>query len=215
MKEYASIPVVAHNDEVLGKSCIAFKKEDGSNLRFLFNSKTGWSKFGTRHRLFDKSDLEYGEAIPLFLNKYASDIENTIKKEKEFRSIRELICYCEFFGPHSFAGRHDPKLLGVPENKPYDLVLFDVNLHKKGLLEPRNFLNIFGNLDIAKVIFEGILDESFIQDVKDNKYPVVEGVVCKGCEGKAPHGIWMRKIKTDAYRAKLKSIFSIDWEKYC
>lgn len=199
--------------------CLAFRKYDGSNLRFSWSTNGGWCKFGTRHRLFDQTDPDFGGAVDLFMNKYASPIEAVIRKDKAFRGVREVICYAEYFGPHSFAGQHDPKhpalaMVGVTANEPMDLVLFDVNLHKKGLMPPRQFINTFDHLPIAEVVYEGNLNSSFISDVQDGRYPVVEGVVCKGCEGKPPHGIWMRKIKTKTYLDDLKRRFADDWEEY-
>src|SRR3990167_7944393 len=98
MKEYPSIPGASAQGSPVGLPCIAFKKIDGSNLRYLWSSKKGWHLFGTRNRLFDKSDPEYGCAIDIFLNKYASGAESVIRKEKHFRGVREVICYCEYFG---------------------------------------------------------------------------------------------------------------------
>src|SRR5207244_4073436 len=126
---------------------------------------------------------------------------------------------CEFFGPNSFAGQHDPAhpvlaQAGIAGNDPKELVLFDVNVHKKGLMAPRHFLDTLGRLPIAEVIYEGDLTPQFIEDVRAGKYPVREGVVAKGLEGKAPHGIWMRKIKTHAYLEELRRRFGPDWEQY-
>lgn len=44
------------DDAPWGQHCIAFDKLDGSNLRFEWNKKQGWYKFGTRNRMFDRSD---------------------------------------------------------------------------------------------------------------------------------------------------------------
>jgi hypothetical protein len=237
MKEYLSIPGVNSHTATKGHSCIAFKKYDGSNLRFEWDRKKGWHLFGTRRRLFDKSDPEYGCAIDLFLNKYASGVEAVISKEKHFRGVREVICYAEFFGPWSFGGQHDPKhpaldprwtqgtALGPPnaDNSPKDVVIFDVNVHKKGLLSPRDFVNYMGHLPVAEVVYEGNLGPQFIEDVRQgtrtapgwvSNVPLVEGVICKGLIGKAPHGIWMTKIKTNAYLEELKKRFDKDWHLY-
>jgi hypothetical protein len=136
--------------------------------------------------------------------------------------VQEVICFGEFFGPFSFGGQHDPQhpalLLGGCEgvNGPKDVVLFDVNVHKKGLMSPRDFVNTFAHLPIAEVIYEGNLNASFIQDVREGRYPVVEGVVCKGLNpsGKPPHNLWMTKIKTLSYKAECIKRFDADWEKY-
>ena len=200
----------------MGRPCIGFRKEDGSNLRFEWQQKAGWCKFGTRHRTISPSDPEYGQAIGLFLNKYGDGVEKVIKTDKQFRGVREVVCFCEYFGPHSFGGQHDPlnpviAMTGVTHNSPMDVVLFDVNLHKKGLLSPRAFLNSLGHLPIAQVIYEGNLTPEFVSDVREGKYPVVEGIVCKGGEG---HKLWFRKVKTLSYLEELKKRFGGEWERY-
>lgn len=218
MKEYPSIPKMSH--EFIGRNCIGFEKKDGSNLRFKFSAKKGWHMFGTRNRLFDKTDPEYGCAIDIFLQKYASGVEAVVAKDKYFRGVREIVCFCEFLGPFSFGGQHDPAnpavILGgcKGSNEPKDVVMFDVNVHKKGLIPPRDFVNIFSHLPIVKVVYEGVLDGAFIEDVREGRYPVFEGVVCKGLQGRPPHGIWMTKIKTAVYLAELKIRFAEEWEKY-
>ena len=238
MKEYPSIlGAGSHGCPGLGQSTIAFKKYDGSNMRFEWSHKKGWHLFGTRRRLFDKTDPEYGCAIDIFLSKYASGLEAVIKKDKYLRHAREIICYGEFFGPWSFAGQHDPShpamhpkwtagnhlcYDGGP-NDPKDVVIFDVNVHKKGLMSPREFVDTFGHLPIAEIVYQGNMNKSFINDVREGTYtcpgwdmniPLFEGVVCKGLTGKAPHGIWMAKIKTNRYLSELKRRFEKDWEQF-
>jgi hypothetical protein len=216
MKEYPSIPGPLDSPPL---PCIAFVKYDGSNLRFRWGRKAGWWQFGTRRRLFTEADPEFGQAIGLFLAKYAEGVERVIRLDPHFRRAEEVICYGEFFGPHSFAGLHDPAhpvlaTAGVTANDPKDLVLFDVNVHGKGLMAPRHFLDAFGHLPVAEVVFEGPFTPCFIEEVRRGKYPVREGVVAKGLEGKAPHGIWMRKVKTHAYLEELRRRFGTGWEQY-
>ena len=198
MKSYPSIP---HSQKFLNLSCIAFKKEDGSNLRFEWSKKSGWYKAGTRTKLFDKNDFEYGSAIPLFEEKFAKSLSDIfIKKIKCDRAI----VYCEWFGPNSFAGRHI-------ENDQMMLVLFDVNIHKKGLIEPKTFVEIFsGEVQCAEVLYKGTLSTNFVESVRNNN-DIGEGVVCKGGER---HDLWMCKIKTNAYLAKLKEKFGQHWQQH-
>jgi hypothetical protein len=214
VKEYPSIEGSA---EATDLPCLAFVKYDGSNLRFEWQPGKGWWRYGTRHRIFPLNDPQFGEAVPLFLAKYAADLERVVRDAPALRGAREVIAFCEFFGPHSFAGIHDvghPALCGVEHNDPKDLVLFDVSVHKKGFLPADEFRRLFGHLAIAEVVYEGTLTEAFIRDVREGKYPVREGVVCKGLVGRAPHGIWRRKIKTLAYLAELKERFAVDWQWY-
>lgn len=214
MKNYPSIPKFYNG--LLGRQCICFYKYDGSQIRSKWSASKGWHLFGTRHRLFDKSDPEYGCAIDIFKNKYGDDLEKIIKTNKEFKNVREVICFSEFFGPYSFGGQHDInhpalKMVNAPHNDPKDVVLFDVNIHKKGMLSAKNFVTHFGHLDVAKIIYEGILDESLVCDIRTGKYPVFEGIIAKGGNG---HEQWSVKIKTFKYLEELKKRFSKDWESY-
>jgi hypothetical protein len=97
MKEYPSIegPSKAPRDQ-----CIAFFKYDGSNLRFEWQRKKGWCKFGTRHCLFDESHEVFGEAIKLFNETIAIKIDPILRKE--YRDAQIITVYCEFFGKQSF-----------------------------------------------------------------------------------------------------------------
>lgn len=203
MKLYPSIQGAKHAPRL---PCIAFDKLDGSNLRFEWTKKNGFFKFGTRHRLFDHTDTEFGKAIPIFMQKYAEPLAKVFKDEKRFRNAQNMTVYAEFVGPHSFAGQHLP-------DDPMDVVLFDVNQHKYGFLGPRDFLKFFGHLHVPKVIYEGNLNEQFIADIRAGKYPVTfEGVVCKG--GAGGTDLWLAKIKTEAYLEKLKAVFHERWMEF-
>lgn len=216
MKEYLSI---LGPDGAPELPCIAFRKYDGSNLRFAWRRGQGWWQFGTRRRLFDATDPEFGCAIELFRAKYADGVERVIRDDPHFRGVWEVVCYCEFLGPNSFAGVHDPvhpvlKAAGATGNDPKEVVLFDVNVHRKGLLPPRRFLDTFGHMPVADVVYEGGFTPTFVRDVREGRFGVGEGVICKGLDGPPPHGIWMRKVKTLAYLEDLKRRFAADWRAY-
>jgi hypothetical protein len=108
----------------------------------------------------------------------------------------------EFIGPESFAGLHN-KL----DKK--ELILIDVCVYKRGIVLPREFAKNFGHVRSAEVVYEGPYNREFVDAVKAGKYPVKEGVVAKGVEiGKKKnpqHGLWMSKVKTDAWLAELKN----------
>jgi len=201
MKQYPSFDGPKRSRHI-GDDCIAFEKYDGSNLRFEWNSKRGWYKYGTRKLLFDTSHPIFGEAIALFNATLANDIENVLKSNLK---AKQAIVFAEFFGSNSFAGQHYPR-----DEK--QLVLIDAGVDKKGLLDPDAFVENFDHLDhVARVIYEGQMTEEFIQSVRDGAFGVGEGVVCKGG---TRHKRWMCKIKTDTYRNRLKEIFKDGWEQY-
>ncbi len=205
MKQYPSIPAPYHKSKSpLGKPCIAFYKYDGSNLRWEWTKKNGWNKFGVRSRLFDETDEDFGEAIPLFFNSYAEPIERVIVN-KYGRTCQKAIIFTEFFGKQSFAGLHRP-------GDPKELILIDVNIHRKGIISPREFIKVFRNLSFsAKVVYEGNFNKSFIESVRENKdEDYFEGVVAKGGEG---HKLWMTKVKTNNYKELLKNKFE-NWKDF-
>lgn len=176
----------------VGEPCYAFDKMDGSNLRFCFR-KGKFSKFGTRHGLFDKSHKDFGCAIDLFLNKYSNDLIS-IFKTKNYRNSPEIIVFAEFFGENSFAGVHKD------EDKK-EIVIFDVFANRK-FVHPKQFINDFGAIDIAKLVYEGNFNQSFIDDVTENKFGLKEGCVVKGTKnGK----LWMSKVKTREWYERLKN----------
>jgi len=201
MKSY---PSFEHIDQGTGEYCYTFNKYDGSNLRFEWSDKAGWYKFGTRTRLFDQTDDMFGPAISLFLNTLAEPILEICQKNLKKEKLKNLIVYVEFFGPSSFAGTHV-----LEEQK--ELKLIDLAINKKGLLDPDVFVDWFQNQSFtAELVYVGQLTSDFIHDIKNGKYNVIEGVVCKGGH---KHKRWMYKIKTNSYKEKLQQVFGLNWKK--
>lgn len=201
MKIYPSI--VGVNDSPIGLPGIAFYKYDGSNFRAEWNFKKGFNKFGARRRLIDESDKLMGKSIPYFLQNHAEELHEELKGLR----VQKATVYMEWWGEHSFAGSH--RL-----DEPHQLTLFDVHLHPKGILGPRQFLKLFGCVkNCAEIIYEGNLNKSFIDSVRQNKleHRLNEGIVFKGGD---KHGLWMTKIKTHDYLTKLKTFKPEDWQNY-
>lgn len=180
--------------------CIAFTKYDGSNIRVKYTRNKGFSLFGSRTQMFDKGHPFLGAAVDIFYRDYEDKLVDLI--EDYFPNEREVITFLEFFGDLSFAGWHDPN------DTTKRLVLFDIMVGHKNrkFLMPQEFVKLCqGKMVIPHIIYEGNLSDQFIQDVRDGKYNVVEGVVCKGTQktGAYRGGVWMAKIKTKAYLDKL------------
>jgi hypothetical protein len=196
------------------QSCYSFVKYDGSNIRAEWSKKRGWYKFGTRKCMIDSSDPIFGRACTLFKEKYDDDLAKVFKSEKMFQGVQSVVAFAEFFGSRSFAGMH------FPDDPQWDCVLFDLNLHKKGMLGPKEFIDTVGHLKVAELVCHCNLGEELIQDVRkeridcnskyDIKPEIPEGVVCKGGKG---HDLWMCKIKTERYKAELKKRYEVDWVK--
>jgi len=207
MKTYPSIPHYSNNGTLKRRSqlCFAFDKKDGSNIRCEFNKKLskksnfthGFKKFGTRNRLLDPNSM-FGPAIEIFYEKYAEGLERVFTDNEEYKRVRMITVYLEYFGKNSFAGMHE-------DSDEKDLVLIDVFKFQKGFVQPKTFINDFGALGIPDVIYDGIYDEQFINDVRMNKFGLDEGVVVKGVETvKGKENVWMVKIKTNEWLNKVK-----------
>jgi hypothetical protein len=186
MLQYPSI--LGASKAPIGKPCVAFYKYDGSNLRWEWSPKKGWNKFGTRRQMFDASTPVYNQALPLFLDSLGDEI--VYRTKQIIKNPERITAFTEFFGPSSFAGQHD-------ENEAKELRLFDIFLFKKGFVEPKQFVKVFGDLpQSAEVVYEGNLNKQFIMDVREGKFNVFEGVIAKGED-------FMVKIKTQEYYNRL------------
>lgn len=192
--------------------CIAFEKYDGTNLHWAWHEELGWHAFGTRRDRFDLDDQgvaafavthpELSECVEVFRRSLESAVTAELR-HRAFYGSKELVLFTEFLGPSSFAGKHV-----VAE--PKQLVILDLQT-ESGFLPPERFVNDLKSLPIARVVYQGRLTGKFAQDLREGKFDVAEGVVCKG----ERHGqIWMAKIKTNAYLRRLKTAFANDWESY-
>jgi hypothetical protein len=196
MKHYPKIPSAIN--QPTSHNCIAFDKLDGSNLRWLWTNKKGWCRFGTRTRLFDATDIQFGPAVAQFLNTLADPLEQIIRKQQ----TKSFTIFTEWWGVNSFAGTHCSE----------DTMRLDVIDAANGeqLLNVYNFLELFAEW-CPNIIYQGLFTEEFIQAVRNDEFNLAEGVVCKGVLSKS---IWMCKIKTNKYRERLILQYGNDWLKY-
>jgi len=192
--------------------CIAFEKYDGTNLHWVWEAELGWYAFGTRRARFDLDEAgiaEFaaahagiGDAPGIFQQSLAEPLAAVLAAHN-FYDSSEIVAFTELLGPNSFAGRHRSE-----DDK--QLILFDIQI-SAGFLGPTTFADHFASLPIARVVYRGKLTGKFATDVREGRLDVAEGVVCKGGE---TGNVWMAKIKTDAYRDRLKQAFANDWEKF-
>jgi len=205
MKQYPSILQSTGQNFSEMPSAYIFDKLDGSNLRFEWNRKRGWYKYGTRSRLFDKSDPDFGKAIDLFLRTLADPITKVIRDERWDNAI----AFCEFWGSKSFAGLHD-------KNDPKNLTLFDLAANKRGLLGPKRFLSLFNALNppfVPNYFGQFNWTRGFVNSIRNGEF----NVTCEGVLGKIgdgwEHTLKMAKAKTqkwvDAVLARYGSIEGI------
>jgi hypothetical protein len=191
MKQYPTIP--RYKEEHFGKFVWAFDKVDGSNFRVEWDRKlskksrftNGFKKFGSRTEMILNNRNPFIEAVTIFEEQYAEKFDEIFTEAKEFRGVPIITIFGEFYGPNSFAGIHDWK-------EPHDLIFYDTFIYKKGFLPPSDFMNLFEELPIQKLLWKGILDKDFVSSIETNE-ELSEGVVYKGVEEKE---IFMGKIKT-------------------
>jgi hypothetical protein len=213
----------------IGK-CVAFEKLDGTNLHWCWERAFGWHAFGTRRDEFNLTadgiasfsaahpGLE--EAAAVFLATLADPLEAVLRDHPNYAKFSTIKAFTEFLGPNSFAGMHLP-------NDPKQTLLFDVWAEGYGFVGPQQFVADFGRLPTPRVIYSGKLTGTFLEAVREGKYGVAEGAVCKG-ESDRPsqrnkdvptgtvesggEGVWMVKVKTYAYLERLKKTFGAKWE---
>lgn len=200
-------PTILPSSKAPRQSCIAFEKLDGSNIRVKYTQKKGFSLFGSRTQLIDQNHPHLGVVCGLFRMDFEEPLTEIIKKN--WPNEREVIVFGEFFGDKSFAGWHDA------EDTTKQFVLFDVMVGHKNrkFVLPQEFVKLFqGKVAIPRIIYEGNLNDQFIQSVREGDYGVAEGVVCKGTQrsGAARGGVWMAKIKTQKYLDALFNKFGQD-----
>jgi hypothetical protein len=191
--------------------CIAFEKYDGTNLHWVWEVELGWYAFGTRRDRFDLDDVGIAEfnsahsgldkAPEIFHRDFANPLEAIFRENPRY-DCSEITVFTEFFGSNSFAGMHK-------ENDPKQLVLFDVQTDND-IIGPEQFIEDFSEVNIARVVYRGKLTGRFGDDVREGKYNVAEGVVCKGSSDR----LWMVKIKTYDYMKRLQNAFKDEWKQY-
>lgn len=209
MKTYASIPHFItsgrkKNDLHALLDIIAFDKLDGSNIRAEFSPKQGFYKFGSRKILIDEKHEQLGKAVTLIQDTFAKELMAIFKEQ---RWLNNVVCFFEFHGPRSFAGNHH-------EDDKHRVTLFDVSPHKQGLISPSEFIKLFGDLDVPKVLYQGPADNEFLSSIRNSTLPgiTLEGVVCKAPNpnGKKTSQPVMFKVKTDKWLNMLREFVNYD-----
>lgn len=206
---YAKIP---NSRDFPLEPCIAFEKYDGTNVHFCWHSDFGWHAFGTRRDEFNldsAGELSFAmqhenlrELPDVFRNSLMMPFEKVFQEDRRC-SAEHYTVFAEFLGSNSFAGLHKPE-------DAKRLIAFDVVCDNE-LMGPNEFVEIFGHLNIARVVYRGRFTGAFADDVRSGKFGVAEGVVCKtGSRG----NVQMAKIKTSAYLKKLQTAFGERWEEY-
>ena len=201
MLQYPSIEGYSTSKQHLGKQCVAFSKYDGSNLRWEWSPKKGWHKFGTRRTMFDATTEPWNKAIELF-HEFSDDVVHRTKLLVGSK-VERITVFTEFFGPSSFAGQHN-------WDEVKELKLFDVFTFKKGFIQPKQFVELFGKRPYcAEVVYQGPFTEELKDKVYDGELGTAEGVIVKGVNDP-----FMTKLKAKAWYKRLKDRYGDEWEQY-
>ncbi|MBL4632240.1 MAG: hypothetical protein JKY56_00100 [Kofleriaceae bacterium] len=172
-----------------------FDKLDGSNLRFEWDPKKGWYRWGSRRRVIDATHPILGGAWKLFVEELASPLERIARNNR----WQGMVAFAEFHGPNSLAGHH-------VETDQKKLSLFDVAPSRRGLLGPEEFLELFGELETPGYLGVFDWDDEFVAMVRRNALAGVtfEGVIAKAGSG---HGLVMAKAKNQAWIDRVLKLY--------
>lgn len=220
MKEYWSIPRFADDGTLHGDYVVAFNKLDGQNFRARYvakgKDKKQFIQFGSRHHMVDETDEQFGDAVRYFKEHLDSVLKEIIAnnsgKRQIFNGAEELLFVFEWYGDNSFAGFHQP-------GDEMKMALTDIFIHKKGYIEPKDFIEIFCEDDrvpTPDVVYSGKLDMDFVNSIGANdwtkegaQYPnVKEGVVIKRSTRLPGQRLPMCKVKTKWWLEKLHVTFT-------
>lgn len=190
MKPYPSIRqgTVGQKYQPMSDAYI-FDKLDGRNVRVEWTKKRGWSKWGSRHRLFDGTDPDFAPAIPLFEAIYAE-------------SLAKIGTDCRWDGAVAFLELHQgfPSLGGVFDpSLPFQLTLFDIAPFKECIMGPKEFLKTFADIvPTAKFLGQANYNAEFIGRVRDS---TIDGVTLEGIVAKSGtrHTLDFAKAKTQKW----------------
>lgn len=185
MKHYDSFENINNDKLLIGEEVWAFNKLDGQNLCVTYNAKKkAFMEFGSRKCKVDETHEQFGTAVIYFNEKIADKLLPIIKQNSSkggiFSGADELTFYFEWYGEHSFCGEHQ-------DGDEMHLALIDVNIKKKGYIEPKSFYEIFSlnpDIETPKLIYKGKLNQEFIDYIYN--YPVEEHLANPDISEKEP-----------------------------
>lgn len=193
MKEYPSIDRKIR----YGEPVYLFDKLDGSNIRAEWSRKKGrFYKYGSRTQLIDSGHPFLGESVFLIQDNFEEELARIFEKQRWHKTL----AFFEFYGPQSFAGFHE-------KEDQHKVTLIDVKPFKHGILNPDEYLDLFGHLDTAKLLYRGNMNKEVEEQIRKQELPGItfEGAVGKiKVKGKTQNPA-MFKVKTYAWLERLKN----------
>lgn len=221
MKHYDSFENIKYDKTLLNEEVWAFNKLDGQNFCAKFSPKQKtFTMFGSKTQNVDETSEQFGDAVRFFKNNMSETIVDIIKfnskKGDIFNGAQEITTFFEWYGENSFSGVH------VPGDK-MNLALIDINIHKKGYIEPKLYYKMFHgieSIELPELIYKGKLTQEFILSIQNNNwtednclYPTVkEGVVAKRSTLMRGQRRPQVKIKTSWWVNELTSRYPDRWK---
>lgn len=218
MKHYDSIDRIQDNGALLGEEIVAYNKLDGQNICIKYSTRTKkFDQFGSRKRVFDETDSQFGEAVKWFKASCYPELLSQIitdnsKKRGLFAGVDEVTFYFEWYGENSFAGVHQ-------EGDEMKLALIDVFIKKKGYIEAKPLRELFyshSEIIQPELIYSGKLTKDFIKSIQENDWTqencqwpnVKEGVVCRRTTLMRGQKLLKVKFKTKWWIEKLHQLYT-------
>jgi len=221
MKHYDSFENIKYDGTLLGEEIWAFNKLDGQNFCAKFSPKQKeFTMFGSKTQNVDESSDQFGNTVRFFKENMSETLADIIlfnsKKGGLFTGVQEITVFCEWYGENSFSGFHIP-------TDEMRLALIDINLYKKGYIEPKPFNKMFSgfdNIELPEVIYQGKLTQEFIKSIQENDWTqenclyqnVKEGVVCKRSTQMKGQRRPQVKVKTNWWLNKLTQSYPDRWK---
>lgn len=221
MKHYDSFENIKYDGTLLGEEVWAFNKLDGQNFCAKYSPKLKeFTAFGSKTQSVDETSEQFGNTVRFFKSNMADELRDIIlfnsKKGGLFTGVQEITMFCEWYGENSFSGFHK-------EGDEMHLALIDVNLFKKGYIEPKPYYKIFSDhtsIELPELIYQGKLTQEFIKSIQENDwtqpgclYPTVkEGVVVKRSTLMKGQRRPQAKVKTKWWMDKLTESYPERWK---
>jgi hypothetical protein len=199
MKSYPSISTQVD----LSQSYFIFDKLDDSDIRAEWSPKRGFYKFGSRAQLLTPDQKPLWPVVARIQAMEAS-LGSALSKLRTERAV----CFFEWHGPNSFAGRH------VDAENLMRASLLDIAVYKKGLLLPQQVLDVASSVGLhtPTLLHQGRIDQDFLDRVRAGALLGVslEGIIGKGPFDRASGGPIMFKHKTQAWFDRLDQMCAGD-----
>lgn len=194
MKTYPSISAQVE----MSRTYWVFDKLDGSNIRAEWSKKRGFYKFGSRTQLLVPDQAMLWPAVDRIHVLSENGLDAALRKLR----VERVMCFFEWFGPRSFAGRH------FDETQDMRLALLDLAPHKAGFMAPADVCSLAdkARVPMPALLHVGRVDQDLLDKVRLGALPGMsfEGVVGKAAPDRKRGPLLAFKYKSQAWLDRLR-----------